>query len=210
MSAGMLVCVAALLCLQTAYAGCWIAPDSNGHVTIPNSVTSIGEGAFNGCTSLKSVEIPNNVTSIGTRAFYNCIRIYVGDDREQCDFDRRFSIRRVPPPYVGGDSLEQRHYDRRGWSRCSRLTSVTIGVSDFDRTPHSRIVARRCVVINWCNRGSNVCNPICGEDGCTVEALQQFECPGNEDTCQECGGASLVPWSFVTSALLFTVFAVHL
>ena len=39
---------------------------------IPNSVTSIGEGAFWGCTSLTSIEIPNSVTSIGNNAFFEC------------------------------------------------------------------------------------------------------------------------------------------
>ena len=36
---------------------------------IPDSVTSIGGGAFWGCTSLTSVTIPDSVTSIGGRAF---------------------------------------------------------------------------------------------------------------------------------------------
>ena len=41
-------------------------------VTIPNSVTSIGEGVFSGCTGLTSITIPNSVTSIGDYAFYGC------------------------------------------------------------------------------------------------------------------------------------------
>ena len=43
-------------------------------VSIPNSVTSIGGGAFYGCR-LTSVSIPNSVTSIGDGAFYGCTRL---------------------------------------------------------------------------------------------------------------------------------------
>ena len=39
---------------------------------IPNSVESIGMGAFSGCTSLTSITIPDSVTSIGAEAFRNC------------------------------------------------------------------------------------------------------------------------------------------
>ena len=41
-------------------------------VTIPNSVTSIGECAFYKCSGLTSVTIPESVTSIGKYAFYKC------------------------------------------------------------------------------------------------------------------------------------------
>ena len=41
-------------------------------VTIPDSVTSIGEYAFSGCTSLTSVTIPDSVTEIGKCAFSQC------------------------------------------------------------------------------------------------------------------------------------------
>ena len=41
-------------------------------VTIPNSVTSIGSGAFFYCSGLTSVTIPNSVTSIGSSAFRYC------------------------------------------------------------------------------------------------------------------------------------------
>ena len=41
-------------------------------ITIPDSVTSIGEYAFLFCTGLTSVTIGNGVTSIGYAAFGNC------------------------------------------------------------------------------------------------------------------------------------------
>jgi hypothetical protein len=43
----------------------------SGLVNIPSGVTSIGEDAFLGNTSITSVTIPNTVTSIGTNAFRN-------------------------------------------------------------------------------------------------------------------------------------------
>ena len=42
---------------------------------VPNSVTSIGDSAFSGCTSLTSVTIPDSVTSIGNSAFNDCLNL---------------------------------------------------------------------------------------------------------------------------------------
>lgn len=41
-------------------------------VTIPSSVTSLGERCFQYCRSLESITIPSSVTSIGALCFYDC------------------------------------------------------------------------------------------------------------------------------------------
>ena len=49
-----------------------IKDKSCSHISIPDSVTSIGRGAFYGCTSLQGIDIPDSVTEIGERAFEDC------------------------------------------------------------------------------------------------------------------------------------------
>jgi hypothetical protein len=44
-------------------------------ITIPDGVTSIGDYAFSNCRNLESVEIPNSVTSIGKSVFYGCYNL---------------------------------------------------------------------------------------------------------------------------------------
>ena len=53
---------------ESAFSGC----SGLTTVTIPNSVTSIGDWAFSGCSGLTTVSIPNSVTSIGKYAFSGC------------------------------------------------------------------------------------------------------------------------------------------
>jgi hypothetical protein len=107
-------------------------------IKLPNSITSIGFGAFQGCKNLTSVIIPNSVTFIGTAAFNNCTKLtnviipesvtLIGDGAfENCEAltsvvipnsvtkigNRAFYVN----PYLG--------YSKRG----SSLVSVVIGNS---------------------------------------------------------------------------------
>jgi len=53
---------------EGAFAGC----SKLSNVTIPNSITAIRDGVFAGCTGLSSITIPNSITTIGTYAFGVC------------------------------------------------------------------------------------------------------------------------------------------
>ena len=48
----------------------YIAKETN--YIIPDSVTTIGDGAFRGCKTLISIDIPKSVTNIGRDAFREC------------------------------------------------------------------------------------------------------------------------------------------
>ena len=84
---------------NSAFDGC----SSLTSVTIPNSVTEIGYYAFKDCRSLTSITIPNSVTEIGWNAFNGCS-----------------SLTSVTIPNsvttIGGGAFE----------KCISLTSVTI------------------------------------------------------------------------------------
>ncbi len=53
---------------NSAFEGC----SGLTELTLPNSVTSIGDSAFEGCSGLTELTLPNSVTSIGDSAFEGC------------------------------------------------------------------------------------------------------------------------------------------
>ena len=59
-------------------------------ITIPNSVTSIGQSAFRNCSGLTSITIPDGVTSIGDYAFNGCSSlqdVYASNFSKWCSID---------------------------------------------------------------------------------------------------------------------------
>ena len=78
---------------------------------IPNSVTSIGEKAFYGCTGLTSITIPISVISFGERAFFECPNLthVIWNARNASEAAEVFGSRRSSSPvesFVFGDEVE--------------------------------------------------------------------------------------------------------
>ena len=72
---------------ERAFNGC---SGLSGSLTIPTSVTSIGQYVFDGCSGLTSVEFSNSVTSIGGSAFNGCSglkEVHISDIDAWCKID---------------------------------------------------------------------------------------------------------------------------
>ena len=106
-----------------AFEGC----SSLTSITIPDGVTSIGYySVFEGCSSLTSITIPDSVTSIGDNAFWNCsslTSITMPDSVTSIGnsaFSGCSSLTSITIP----DSVTS--IGNGAFSGCSRLTSITI------------------------------------------------------------------------------------
>ena len=103
-----------------------------GSYDLPDSVTTIGDAAFNGCTNLTSVRLLQGVTSIGSEAFSRCLNltnILIGASVTSIGgeaFSHCTSLTSVTIP----DSVTSITYGT--FSDCASLTSVTIGNSVAD------------------------------------------------------------------------------
>ena len=75
-------------------------------ITIPNSITNMGEDAFRYCTNLESIEIPNSVTSIGQFAFSSCanLTIYCAAQSKPSGWDEYWNSSNCPVVWGYKDS----------------------------------------------------------------------------------------------------------
>ena len=98
-------------------------------IVMPDSVTSIGNYAFYGCSSLTNITIPDSITSIGNNTFYNCSSLTdvavpngvtsIGDHA----FSRCSGLTAITIPNSVTNIKDS------AFSRCTSLTSITVSTS---------------------------------------------------------------------------------
>ena len=109
-------------------------------ITLPESLTTIGSGAFYGCSGLTSITIPESVTTIGYNAFYDCVNLIksqFASVESLCTikFENEYSnpLRYTHNLYINGEEIKQLNIPETVTSigicafyGCRGLTSVVI------------------------------------------------------------------------------------
>ncbi|NDC25366.1 MAG: leucine-rich repeat domain-containing protein, partial [Proteobacteria bacterium] len=90
------------------------------NISIPNSVTNIGERAFRNCTNLTSVYIPDSVLTIGDQALEACYAL---------------TNLSIPPKFIA--DLSRIGVDQRLGNLASTTMIQTLA-SAFDKVLHTR------------------------------------------------------------------------
>ena len=154
----------------------------NEDYAVRRGTTTINENAFSGMTNLKSITIPDSVTSIGEYAFYDCSSletVYITDIAAWCNIS--FSSSAANPLNTGAklylnnalvtnlvipDSVTSIGF--YAFEDCSSLTSITIpaNVTSIGSSAFRDCSSLKAVYITdieaWCNIsfGSYYANPL--------------------------------------------------
>ena len=107
---------------DNAFYGC----SSLTNITIPNSVTRIGKAAFSHCSNLMSVTIPDSVRSIGSVAFNGCVKLtsIIIPNKVTSIEDYAFYHCTGLTSVTIGNNVKS--IGERAFYECAKLTSITI------------------------------------------------------------------------------------
>ena len=102
------------------------------NITIGNGVTLIGEGAFVGCEGLDEITIPDSVTSIGNYAFQNCstISISIGNGVSEIGsraFDGCNGTLAINSKVIENNCAINDYENPNYWLYNSTFSTITIG-----------------------------------------------------------------------------------
>ena len=107
---------------QSAFRGC----SGLTSVNIPNSVTTIGQSAFRDCTGLTGIEIPNSVTTIGSSAFYGCsglTSVTIPNSVTSIEHSTFYNCSSMASVTIGNSVTS---IGSSAFYRCTGLTNITI------------------------------------------------------------------------------------
>ena len=95
------------------------------NVTIPNSVTSIGDSAFALCVNLTNVTIPNSVTSIGDSAFALCVNLEEANIPDSVVFigQMAFAFTKIKNVTIGEKTI---NVGKGAFGGCENLEKITV------------------------------------------------------------------------------------
>ena len=100
-----------------------------GPLTIPNTVTFIGENAFLGCSGLTELDLGNSVDTIGPAAFYGCKNLTgsltIPNSVRTIGYASFYGCKGFDGALSIGNSLNR--IEAAAFYRCSKFSSLTIG-----------------------------------------------------------------------------------
>ena len=166
---------------------------ATGEITIPNDVTSIGNYAFRGCSSLTSITIPNSVTSIGSEAFSGCSSLE--DIFVPCGELERFT-------QMFNDSYNSDYSDKLKIASSPHTLTIkdtkygSVSVPDYNVCDESVMITAipdsHCRFVKWSDGNTDNPRPVYLTEDITLEALFVYT------LTDKCGKDYLLTWTLDT------------
>ena len=193
---------------------------------IGNSVTSIGEYAFQGCTGLTSVTIGNSVTSIGSRVFSSCTSLtsvtIEAETPPTLDESAFYICESLISIYVPCGTLDS-YKTAEGWSKYQyrikyasypsytinkkaengHITTSSTDIFTMCDTEHPVICTanpdRGCYFVRWADGNTENPRTIELSQDTTMEAIFDYLLSG------KCGKDSALTWTFEPASMALNI-----